>query len=252
MQQALAMQASEREVQTTPVTSASAAVLSLKSDRSPVAADWVARRPAAFAHEHAEIEPKVQVALVGTEATCRVFANALLARSPLRLELHLISGGPDSPRLRDGITVTIIRLGRHQLEALSWGIAAQEQLGYPELVFVVDSLDDPAAQCLRACGVQRIFTEAGCCEWLGKTGHLLAEIARGRRAQRTLASLPLPPPEQPAAFEAPLPALFEAEQRFREAYVRRLMASGCSRKEAAARAGVPYRTLCSILATIGL
>ena len=47
-------------------------------------------------------------------------------------------------------------------------------------------------------------------------------------------------------------SLHEAERRYRETYIRSLLAESGNRREAARRAGIPYTTLCEIIRKLGI
>jgi hypothetical protein len=150
-----------------------------------------------------------------------------------------------------GWDVAIAFLNTRSLAALSEVLAGYDRLGFPELVVVCECANDTAAQALREFGVGRVLAQDLAPQWLADSLAPLASIAFAKRLLRqSHALLGTMNPMTPMGNEA-LP-LAVAEARFREAYLRALMASTSSRHEAAARARVPYRTLCYMLDRFGI
>ena len=81
----------------------------------------------------------------------------------------------------------------------------------------------------------------------------LAECVRLRRrleaAERLVRQRTL---EEQSRLEGGRITLPEAERRYRETYIRSLLAETGNRREAARRAGVPYTTLCEIIRKLGI
>jgi hypothetical protein len=104
-----------------------------------------------------------------------------------------------------------------------------------------------------ALGVSQIIPGAALSGWLARALPALVRGARSRRSAR-LASQSLPPVpawswEDTSAQRMPLPL---AENLFREAYIRRVLAETGNRRKAAEVAGIPYRTFCDILKKLGI
>jgi len=149
---------------------------------------------------------------------------------------------------RESLDVLVIKIVQGDLTPLAEALTDYDSLGRPELVVVVEHLMDPAAHALARLGVKRIVEEPDLSNWLRQSETLLRAIARGRAAQRELTGS-MNSVYEPAT-SGRVPRLFEAERRFREAYVRMILSMVGSRREAAELAGVPYRTFCQIAATL--
>jgi hypothetical protein len=150
------------------------------------------------------------------------------------------------------IDVAIVRLDQRDLTPLAAVLELYDDLGRPELVVVVEHLLDPAAHALARLGVRRIVESPDLLKWLKSSELLLRAVARGRAAERQLKGLSNSWVDRPWGQGKRISRLFEAEQRFREAYVRLLLSVAGSRREAAEMAGIPYRTFCQIVATLDL
>jgi hypothetical protein len=154
--------------------------------------------------------------------------------------------------VRSAVDIVLVRLLRGELTPLTTALEAYDELDRPELVIVVGQRHDPAIQALFGLGLRRVIEEQDLRSWLSESGHLLRCMARGRRAERRLQESLHPQGETAWAASRRLPRLFEAEQRFRETYIRAVLGIVGSRREAAALAGVPYRTFCQIVASAGI
>jgi hypothetical protein len=96
--------------------------------------------------------------------------------------------------------------------------------------------------------VAPVIIGPGARAWLHRAAPGLMRIARTRRALLRLEAKLPPSPKpalRPAGHNPPVP-LPVAEAKFREVYVRGLLATTPNRAQAAARAGITYRTLCRI------
>jgi hypothetical protein len=148
--------------------------------------------------------------------------------------------------------IALVYLGGDDLGALSWSLRMREALGTPEVVFIAADSTDPVAAGLSEFGIRSILPVVEARAWLLAEGPALARLARARRlfeaAQARVYGSSRPPPHA----GSPSTALFEAERRFRESYIRSLLALSPTRHEAARRAGVSYRTLSHILYKLGL
>jgi hypothetical protein len=87
-------------------------------------------------------------------------------------------------------------------------------------------------------------------EWLDRALVPLARMARASRQHRA-AEASLPPLPAPVDETTALP-LPEAERRFRETYVRRILSQSANQSDAARLAGLPYTTFRSILKKLDL
>jgi hypothetical protein len=172
-----------------------------------------------------------------------------LLRSP---ELTIQIGAPPDLGVLKGTDLLVVRVPTGNLGILSWALESHVALEQPEYVFVLDGASDPAGDALLALGVTRVLSLEKAPGWIKMAAGPLAEAARSRRAlRRALARIPALPPPDEGSDQAPC-RLFEAEQRFREAYVRALTARVRSRADAANQAGVPYRTFSQILNKLGI
>ena len=144
------------------------------------------------------------------------------------------------------------------LSAAFVGASAQPLLsnpvfGLPESVFVVDHDWSPERFVLESMGFRYVVTRRDLTVWLPSVVSRLCELSRARRmAHEAVLSRP-PPPDPPGA--APLLQdlpLHVAETRFREAYLRLLLARHGSRRRAAEHARVPYRSFCAMLRKLGM
>jgi hypothetical protein len=143
-------------------------------------------------------------------------------------------------------------LSARSLQSLSDILIFHDRLGCPELVAIAESPNDVAVLALREFGVERVLSQDVAAAWLPDAVGPLASIAVAkrllRRSRRALRETPHVDPLLGSDF---LP-LSVAEGRFREAYLRALMAKAGSRAQAAKGAGVPYRTLCYMLERYGI
>jgi hypothetical protein len=148
--------------------------------------------------------------------------------------------------------VLVVVLSGTSLVALEWALARWSALGQPELVFVCGQLTaQPFGEGLGAAGVRYVVSEAAAADWLLEHGRALADFTRARRALGEAARRLPPSPDTAPDSELPL-GLFQAEQKFRSTYIRLLLARSATRREAADKARVAYRTFCHILEKLGI
>ena len=215
--------------------------------------------PPTFGAEHATrrtpaVDPPSLVVLGGK--THSRFAERIERSSqrwPIALNLTFRTNPlpPDLLPEIHAVDILLVVVGHGDLQSLSLALTAISELDYPETVFVTEHRHDMPAACLRHVGIQSILSESEAESWLPAAIPPLADIVRARRALRAAeARRPKLAGERPAGPHDA--GLFEAEQVFREVYVRTLLAQTGSRKEAAARARVPYRTFCQILSKLGV
>jgi hypothetical protein len=142
--------------------------------------------------------------------------------------------------------VALIRLGHADVDALAEAGRLLHRDPAIEIVFFSDGegIDLTIAEAL---GLNRIVPADKLVEWLRVAGpHLVCQTQARRMLLAAARNIPPIPPfegRHPDRIE-PLPA---AEQRFREAYLRTLLAPGRDRETVARLAGVPYRTLCQMI-----
>jgi hypothetical protein len=143
-------------------------------------------------------------------------------------------------------------LSARSLQPLTDILTFHDRLGYPELVAIAESPNDAAVLALREFGVERVLSQDSAATWLPDAVGPLASIAVAKRLlRRSRGALREAPQLDPLLGSDFLP-LSVAEGRFREAYLRALMAKAGSRAQAAKGAGVPYRTLCYMLERYGI
>jgi hypothetical protein len=148
--------------------------------------------------------------------------------------------------------IALAWLSTRSLQPLSDVLAGHRRLGFPEIVAVAEHLHDPAAVALKELGLDRVVPQEVAPEWLSHAALPLASMAAAKRVlRRSREALGELRPQEPLVDPTPVP-LSTAEVRFREAYLRALVAQAGSRNEAAALAGIPYRTLCYMLERYGL
>jgi DNA-binding NtrC family response regulator len=149
--------------------------------------------------------------------------------------------------------LVLLRLGTSAGDGIANAIALTERAPWISPIFWVSH----AESCLelriaKALGLARVLARENLLPWLHEAAYPMARLARARRATWE-AERALPPIPARAAFdEGALTPLPRAEQSFREAYLRSLLAHTTNRREAAERAGVPYTTLVSMLKKFGL
>jgi hypothetical protein len=206
--------------------------------------------PAAAASEGAELP---RIVIVGDpsqriwELAHRLapFTIAVIDPSPSASAAHDVGGPWD---------ILVVGISGISLAALEWSLARWPALGRPEMVFVSrNAPGDPLDSGLDAAGIRYLMGADLAPEWLLEHAHVLAEFARARRAfcDATL-RLPKVPVAATAMQHGEPVALYQAEQCFRAAYVKVLLASSPSRQEAARKARVAYRTFCHILEKLGI
>ena len=148
--------------------------------------------------------------------------------------------------------VALAFLSARSLGSLTDVLTMHDRLGFPEIVAVSEHPNDPAVAALKEFGVERVLPQDTAVSWLCDAVGALASIAIAKRSLRlcreAIGEWPRVDPFSGPRF---LP-LSVAEARFREAYLRALMAKTGSRAQAAKGAGVPYRTLCYMLERHGI
>jgi hypothetical protein len=153
-------------------------------------------------------------------------------------------------RPQETVDVVVILLATSCLKPLTWALSMHVLLQEPEYVIILDDQNDPASFALQALGVGRLMSRADGATWLASNLADLTCLARARRLMKTAAER-LSQPTDTDKLSQPGQGLFAAEQRFREAYVRAVLATTTSRAVAAQRARLPYRTFCHILNKLG-
>lgn len=180
---------------------------------------------------------RAQGLMIATRIRCSVCAGAVT-----RLTERV-----DSAELRgDIIDVCLINLAGERLDGLAFGAELCVRFPWIETVFWFDeSAGAPAAEAARSIGIRRLIPLTRLSDWLDRALPLLGRIARARREQLN-AETALPPVPLADGVEITLP-LPEAERRFREAYLRRMLSDSSSHSVAARKAGLAYTTFRSML-----
>jgi hypothetical protein len=147
------------------------------------------------------------------------------------------------------IDLVFVRVHRFDLRPLSWVLRARHAFPHAEVVLLVDTLADATAKCLSSLGTRFVVPLAGSANLILDAVVPWVEVSRGRRAQERVDSLFAEAAVVPEPHGSPPPegGLYQAEQGFREAYIRLVLTASASRREAASRARIPYRTFCQIL-----
>jgi len=187
------------------------------------------------------------VLLLDTDPARGAALDGRLGRFGLRL-IHVDSRSAPRP-LQRPVDVAIVELGADRFDALA---RAYDQLlvdQATEVLFCAER-DGPEVAIARGLGIDRIVPCDDLGDWLADAAPHLVKCAR---ASRTLleAERHIPPIPRFDSPSSTLP-LATAEQRFREAYLRRLLVPGATREAVARAAGVPYRTLCQMLRKLGI
>lgn len=151
----------------------------------------------------------------------------------------------------DEIDVVLIKLSTDRFDGLAFGAEMATRIPHVEAVFWFDELrTSPVAEAARSLGIFRLLPFVCLVGWLDGALVPLARMARASRQHRAAAASlpPLPAPVE-GTISLPLP---EAERRFRETYVRRILSQTANQSDAARLAGLPYTTFRSILQKLGL
>jgi DNA-binding NarL/FixJ family response regulator len=154
--------------------------------------------------------------------------------------------------------VLLLDLLIHGSEGIALGIELGKQAPSAEVVFLVEDHNDPELRVAKDMGISRFVEVRDVEGWLAAALEPLARMARAERelqeARRRVAALDIwkieAPAERPETTRI-LP-LAVAEQRYREAYLRGVMARADGRRNAARIAGVPYTTFCLMLRKLGI
>lgn len=147
--------------------------------------------------------------------------------------------------------VAVIDLCQHATAALAVATRLCRQDPATEVVLFAAQESAPEVMAVRMLGFTNLVTGTEGHDWLIRAMPALVRVARARRDMREAESAVPPRPDATAPGELDLP-LPVAESRFRETYLRALVAATGSRSCAAERAGIPYRTLCKILQRLNI
>ena len=164
------------------------------------------------------------------------------ARSPAPADL------PDAE-----IDVGLVNLADREFEGLAFGAQLGARFPWVETVFWFDAHNaTPSAAAARSVGIRRVIPLPRLVEWLDDALPGQARMARAHREHLDSKSALPPLPEEPMEDAGAITPLPEAERRFRETYLRRLLADSGSNTVAARRAGLPYTTFYSMVKKLNL
>ena len=141
--------------------------------------------------------------------------------------------------------VMLVALG-HGVATLAFAVSLLPEQPWLHPVFVSDGGLCPEAEALRCLGSKYVLPASQLWSWLALAIGPLSAHARALRSLAEAERAIPPPPASPLVPEPALP-LPQAEQRFRETYLRVVLARAQSQKAAALVAGVPYTTLRSMV-----
>jgi hypothetical protein len=195
---------------------------------------------------------KPRIAIVGDRR--QISSETARRLAPLTVALVDVTSSSSQVAFGALCDILVVGLSGSSLAPLEWSLARWSALGGPELVILSgDLVTDPLARGLGAAGVRYVLAEQTAADWLLEHAPALSEYSRARRALAEATSR-LPGPPRPSA---PGPAsetlgLFQAEQSFRATYIKTLLARSSSRREAALKARVAYRTFCHMLEKLGI
>lgn len=162
-------------------------------------------------------------------------------------QVSVLSSGDDAPLACEKLDVLLVALGVG-VSKLGFVFSLLPENPWMHTVFMCSGQLCPEVEAVRCLGARYVVAEPEGWSWL--EGALLP-LTRHSRALRALkaAQVTLPPrlPMEDGSVQAPWLALPEAEQRFRESYLRGILARARTQREAALLAGIPYTTLRSMI-----
>jgi hypothetical protein len=170
-----------------------------------------------------------------------------LRQRDLEVVVHFGKVPPDVPLNR--YDVLALDLSPDPFSATGFGARCLRDDPALALVFFCQDATSPEVAAFLALGVGPVIVGPRGRDWFVEAAPALARAARLRRSLREVeAQIPTAPVEASNVrqVQRPLP-LPVAERRFREAYLRTLVAAAPNRADAAALAGISYRSACRIL-----
>jgi hypothetical protein len=149
--------------------------------------------------------------------------------------------------------VAIVELGFQECSGPAVAMQVTAAARHLATIFLAGPRDEGEVAAARTLGLGRVISGAELLASLDRILFPLAECVRLRRrmeeAEHRLQQVTLDDQSHCDRRRVTLP---EAERRYRETYVRSLLAETGNRREAARRAGVPYTTLCEIIRKLGI
>lgn len=151
---------------------------------------------------------------------------------------------------RHGAEIAAVRLGDSG-DGLVFAVDLSRSQPWVQVLFWTDGpASESEVSAAQNLGITRILERAQLAQWLEQATVPLARYARAKRElAQAEASLPALPPPRSTLTALPLP---QAERKFRETYLRRVLSESPSQREAAVKAGIPYTTLSSMIKKLGL
>jgi DNA-binding NtrC family response regulator len=144
--------------------------------------------------------------------------------------------------------VAVVELGFQDCEGPGVAVRLAAAARHLQVVFFADRGQEGEAAAARALGLERVIRLEELHGVLERQLAPLAELVRLRRRIEYVEELLRRAPLAPAAASGcGRITLLEGERRYRETYLRTLLAETGNRREAARRAGVPYTTLCDMM-----
>lgn len=214
--------------------------------RSPDEANAAAATSNAAAARH---EPRVLI--YDPDQSQGLVIAGLLRAAICGIIVTLVADRAGYRDLTGVVDVALLNLAPDRFDGLAAGAEMAALFPWIETVFWFDEATaGPAAEAARSLGIKRLIPFVCAGDWLAAALPQLARMARARREQASAES-DLPPLPQRAPCETAWP-LLEAERRFREAYLRRILAETASPSIAAQKAGLPYTTFRSMLKKMGI
>jgi hypothetical protein len=149
------------------------------------------------------------------------------------------------------VDVAFVNVAGPSCDGLAFAADLAARCPWVEIVFWFrEGGDFPGAAVARSLGLTRLIRSDHLEEWAESAVGSLLDMARARRlhinAEKTLPAIPSCD-EIETTMRLP-----EAESRFREIYLRRILAESGSYAAAARRAGIPYTTFRSMLEKLGV
>jgi hypothetical protein len=190
--------------------------------------------------------------LLSDREQCSAWEKLTPARTGLEVVLEI--GLPSFWPSDDAFDAIAVDVSAANGTALEWSLSLLRRRPAAELVLFCDDADAPEVLALRSLGCAGLVVGPTARDWILAALPALVRVGEARRRlQRWQSELPaLPAANGPQPMSAtPIP-LAVAEGRFRESYIRGVLARAGNRGDAARLAGVPYRTFCKILQKLEL
>lgn len=149
--------------------------------------------------------------------------------------------------------IAVIELGFRDCDGPAVALRVAAMAPHVETVFFAGPKDEGEVAAARDLGLGRVVPLDDLISHLDRIVVPLGEAVRlRRRLEEVERRLRLLSDESWGRAGPERIALPEAERRYRETYVRSLLAETGNRREAARRAGVPYTTFCEIMRKLGI